>query len=177
MPLLLSPSSNSLTLTLRPPTTKSSSSSVPPSVFAILTTWRLWLCSLALPFVPYFRADNLPTQTTEASKKFVLNVQPCFFTPLLPPILEAIFNGKRIRTNRSTRCTARVYPICPYYAIRAHVHNQFILIFYIFPELFAVTAVNFRRFSQIRSTETVNIYKNQTFCPALDISGQRSRKS
>ena len=26
----------------------------------------LWLCSLALTFVPYFRADDLPTQITEA---------------------------------------------------------------------------------------------------------------
>ena len=48
-------------------------------------------------------------------------MQPCFFIPLLTPILRAVFTGKRIRINRSTHCAARVYPICPYYAIRAHL--------------------------------------------------------
>ena len=43
-----------------------------------------------------------------SSRKFVLNVQPYFFTPSPDPHLGNIFSGKRTRTNRSTRCTARV---------------------------------------------------------------------
>lgn len=39
------------------------------------------------------------------------------------PVFAGKINGKRIEANRPTRCTARVYPICLYYAIMAYICN------------------------------------------------------
>ena len=50
-----------------------------------------------------------PFMLSKNPQKVVLNVQPCFTPPLHTPILGVIFSGKRIRTNRSTRCNARVF--------------------------------------------------------------------
>ena len=56
-----------------------------------------------------------------SSRKFVVKVQPCFLAPSRRPRFRAVFRWKKNKDKPPTRCTARVCPICLYYAIRAYV--------------------------------------------------------
>ena len=90
-------------------------------------------------------APRISPSPFTSSKNLSLMCSPDFSAPFLHPFLWVDFCGKRIRTNRNP-LQMQSFPICPYYAIRAHLCNKFRAVFLAFNIILTSAVVRNKQF-------------------------------